>query len=346
MKLISSISKRFIAIFCGILALLSTNSCITSEGFGTTPRDDFEALWRIIDRHYCFFDYKREEYGLDWNEVHKRYSRQVSNDMSQQALFQVLGKMCNELRDGHVNLWSPQNTARYTRWYEAYPVNFSDSLLRRALGTADDYRLASGLQYKVLDDNVGYLRCASFSNEIGEGNLHEIMRHLATCDGLIVDVRSNSGGLLTAAQTLASVFTNETRVVGYISHKTGPGHSDFSTPQPITLKPAQGFRWQKPIIVLANRRTYSAANAFVMYMKALPNVTFMGDHTGGGSGLPFSSELPGGWSIRFSASPLYNVKMQHTEFGIAPDVAVSITHRDYQRGVDTILERARQTLKK
>ena len=112
-------------------------------------------------------------------------------------------------------------------------MNFSDSLLRRALGKAEEYQLASGLQYKVFDDNVGYVRCASFNNEIGAGNLHEIMRYLATCDGLIVDVRSNSGGLLTAAQTLASVFTNEEVTVGYISHKTGPGHSDFSQPQPI-----------------------------------------------------------------------------------------------------------------
>ena len=143
-------------------------------------------------------------------------------------------------------------------------MNFSDSLLRRALGKAEEYQLASGLQYKVFDDNVGYVRCASFNNEIGAGNLHEIMRYLATCDGLIVDVRSNSGGLLTAAQTLASVFTNEEVTVGYISHKTGPGHSDFSPPQPIVLKPGKGLRWQKPIVVLANRRTYSAATAFVM----------------------------------------------------------------------------------
>ena len=332
-------------LFCGFTLLMSA-SCVTSEGFSTSPRDDFEALWRIFDRHYCFFDYKKQEYGLDWNEVHQRYAAQVPDSMSPQALFQVLGKMCNELRDGHVNLWSPQNTARYTRWYEAYPVNFSDSLLRRALGKAEEYQLASGLQYKVFDDNVGYVRCASFSNEIGSGNLHEIMRYLATCDGLIVDVRSNSGGLLTAAQTLASVFTNEEVTVGYISHKTGPGHSDFSPPQPIVLKPGKGLRWQKPIVVLANRRTYSAANAFVMYMKALPNVTFMGDHTGGGSGLPFSSELPGGWSIRFSASPIYNTKMEHTEFGIEPDIPVSITRKDYQCGVDTILEQARALLRK
>lgn len=339
-------TQRMLTALCCFLSIFLVNSCISSEGFGTRPRDDFESLWRTIDRHYCFFDFKHKEYGLDWNEVHERYRKQISDSMSPQALFQVLGKMCSELRDGHVNLWSPQNTARYTRWYEAYPMNFSDSLLRRALGSSDEYRLASGMQYKIFDDNVGYLRCASFDMALGAGNLHEIMRYLSTCDGLIVDVRNNGGGYLTSAETLAAVFTNEEKVVGYISHKTGPGHSDFSTPKPIVLQPGKGLRWQKPVVVLANRRTYSAANAFVMYMKALPNVTFMGDQTGGGSGLPFSSELPGGWSIRFSASPIYNAKMQHTEFGIKPDIAVGITRKDYQQGVDTMLESAKAFLKK
>ncbi|EKC55562.1 hypothetical protein LEA_15281, partial [human gut metagenome] len=47
-------------------------------------------------------------------------------------------------------------------------------------------------------------------------------------------------------------------------------------------------------------------------------VTVMGDRTGGGSGLPFSSELPNGWSVRFSACPVLDVNKQHTEFGMTP----------------------------
>ena len=105
-------TQRLLTAFCCFLSIFLANSCISSEGFGTRPRDDFESLWRTIDRHYCFFDFKHKEYGLDWNEVHERYRKQISDSMSPQALFQVLGKMCSELRDGHVNLWSPQNTAR------------------------------------------------------------------------------------------------------------------------------------------------------------------------------------------------------------------------------------------
>ena len=170
------------------------------------------------------------------------------------------------------------------------------------------------------------------------------MQALAPCRALIVDVRQNGGGLLTAAQRLASLFVNEPTVGGYICHKTGAGHQDFSAPEVIEIKPFEGLRWQKPVAVLTNRRTFSAANAFVMYLKGLPNVTVVGDRTGGGSGMPFSSELPNGWSLRFSACPLLDREMKHTESGILPDVKTDITPEDYARGTDTILETARRLL--
>ena len=224
------------------LLLTALTACVQADDLPSTPRGDFEALWKIIDEHYCFFDYKHKEYGLDWNEVHRRYAPQVSDSMSSQALYQVLANLCDELRDGHVNLWTPFNTARYTNWYEAYPTDFDDSLQRVVLGTADEYRTASGLQYKVLPGNVGYIRCSSFNVAIGAGNLHEVMRHFALCDALIVDVRSNGGGQLTSAETLASVFTNRTVTVGYIMHKTGPAHDAYSTPKPVRLSPLKGLR--------------------------------------------------------------------------------------------------------
>jgi C-terminal processing protease CtpA/Prc len=79
-------------------------------------------------------------------------------------------------------------------------------------------------------------------------------------------------------------------------------------------------------------------------MKHAPNATIIGDKTGGGSGLPFSSELPNGWSIRFSASPMYNVNKEHIEFGIEPDVYVSMTESDKSKGKDSIIEKARELI--
>jgi len=319
-------------------------SCITEDIPDNTPRGNFEALWNIIDTKYCFLDYKHEEYGLDWDKVHHRYSNRLTDDMSQKELFQVLAEMLEELRDGHTNLVSSHETSQYRQWYDSHPTNFVDTIQRIYLGK--DYKTVAGIKYQVLEDNIGYIYYGSFSSGIGEGNLDEVLNELSVCDGLILDVRNNGGGLLTLSDRLAARFTNEKVLTGYLCYKRGPGHNDFSSPEPMYVEPATDrVRWQKPVAVLTNRRSYSSTNDFVAKMKEMPQAVIIGDKTGGGSGLPFSSELPNGWSIRFSASPMYDPNMNHLEFGITPDIKVDMTSEDMQKGIDTIIETARKHLK-
>ena len=320
------------------LLLLTATSCVDNDTYDDNPQGNLEALWRILDEHYCFF----EEKGVDWNAVHEKYAVRMNAEMSESQQFEVMTQMISELRDGHVNLYTTFNTGRYWSWKEDYPANFSDSLQRRYLGT--DYKISSGIKYRKLDDNIGYIYCGSFSNAIGGGNLNDILMDLATCNALIVDVRDNGGGMLTSAETLASRFTDEEILVGYMQHKTGPGHNDFSEPDEQKLKPSSGLRWHKPVAVLTNRAVFSAANEFVKYMRCCPRVITVGDHTGGGGGMPFSSELPNGWSVRFSACPMYDRDMNCTEFGIEPDHNVQLTDSDFAKGRDTIIEYARNIL--
>jgi hypothetical protein len=329
-----------------LLGLLgSLVSCVDIEERDDTATGNFEALWTILDEHYCFFDYKQKEYGLDWNNVYTKYKVRVNDNMSTVQLFEVLCDMLGELRDGHVNLSSSMDYGRYWKWQENYPYNYSDSLIRQYLGT--DYKIASGLRYRVLDDNIGYIRCASFESSIGEGNLDEALSYLLLCRGLIVDIRGNGGGDLTTAERLAARFVQEKTLVGYMQHKTGTGHNDFSEMKEIYLEPSSNVRWHKKVCVLTNRSVYSAANSFAVWMHCLPNVTLVGDHTGGGSGMPMSNSLPNGWSVRYSACPMYDQNKQQTEFGIDPDVKVNlvndITVGSYQ---DDIIEAARQLLVK
>ena len=326
-----------------LTGLLVFSSCIREDISGNTPEDNFEALWKIIDEQYCFLDYKNQEYGLDWNEVHERYARRITSNMTWENLFEVLSDMVNELHDGHVNLSSSLATSQYREWFDSYPRNFSDSIQSIYLGK--DYTNSSGLTYSILENNIGYIYCSSFSNGIGDGNLDQTLNKLAICDGLIIDVRNNGGGNLTNATRMAQRFTNEKVLTGYIQHKTGKGHSDFSDPTPIYVEPSNSIRWQKKVIVLTNRHSYSATNDFVNSMRCFPNVTLVGDKTGGGSGLPFSSELPNGWGVRFSASPHLDAQKQHIEFGIDPDKKVDMSKEDENNDLDTIIEEARKILK-
>ncbi len=330
--------KHYIVLIAAIMLLVV--SCVPENEFENTPKGNFNALWTIIDERYCFLDYKNEEYGLDWDKVRKKYSSRLTSDVNNIGLFEILTDMLSELRDGHVNLYYTADVGRYWSWKEDYPANFDMKLVEKYLGT--DYKISSGIYYKVLDDNIGYLYVGDFSNTIGESSLDAIISMLSVCNGLIIDVRDNGGGSVENARTLASRFTNKDVFVGYIMHKTGPGHSEFSEPEKRYVETNKyHLRWQKPVVVLANRGSYSATNSFVSDMKCLPLVTVMGDVTGGGSGMPMSSALPNGWSVRFSASPMLDADGNHIEFGVAPDIAVSLDETVALKGIDSIIESAR-----
>ena len=335
------LAKLLQLIFLGYIALL-LGSCVDEESYPDTTQGNFEALWRIIDEHYCFFDYKQQAYGLDWQQAYNIYKVRSRGNLNSYQLFEVLTDMLSQLRDGHVNLYATFDNGRYWKWHEDYPTNFSDTLQRRYLGT--DYHIAAGMAYRILDDNIGYLYVGSFANSIGESALDEIITHFAFCNGLIVDIRSNGGGSLTSAETLAARFCQGKTLTGYIQHKTGKGHNDFSEMEPQYMEPSSRLRWHKPVAVLTNRGVYSAANDFVKCMKCFPQVSTVGDQTGGGSGLPFTSTLPNGWTVRFSACPSYDRNRQQIEFGIAPDHLVNQSEEDFRQGKDTIIEFARKLL--
>lgn len=332
--------KKILRLFSFLFLALSFTACVDEDVYEDSPSGNFEALWKIMDEHYCFF----QEKGVDWDSVHAVYAPRFNAGMTDDQELEVLGNMLAELKDGHVNLFASFDYSRYWGFHEDYPKNYSDTLARHYLGT--DYRISNGFKYRIMDDNVGYLRVPSFEDTIGAGNLDDILLYLQPCLGIIIDLRDNGGGMLTAAEALAARFTDKEILVGYMRHKTGKGHNDFSDMEEQTLKPAKGIRWHKPVVVLTNRSVYSAANEFVKYMRHCPHVTIVGDRTGGGAGLPFSSELPNGWSIRFSACPMYDTDKQSTENGIEPDIKVGLRTDDFLRGRDTMIETARAKLRK
>jgi len=332
-------NKSIFAFFLFTL-FLSFSSCVKIEEYSNDPHGNFEALWKIMDEHYCFFEYKE----IDWNKIHSEYSQRIDNSMSDESLFMVLNEMLQELKDGHVNLSTPFDIGRYWKWFENYPRNFSANIIDNYFGS--NYAISSGIRYKILEDNIGYMYYGDFSTELGDANLDYIINKLSICDGIIIDVRDNGGGILTNAEKLASRFVNEKTLIGYIQHKTGKGHNDFSRPYPRYNEPSTRLRYQKPVIVLTNRSCFSATNDFVNAMRYCPNVTLLGDKTGGGSGLPFNSEMPNGWSIRFSACPIFDANMQQIESGIEPNIYVDLSEQDMKEGKDTMIETARNLLKK
>lgn len=313
------------------------SSCHKIEQWDHDVVGNFDALWTVVDQHYCFFDEK----DVDWNEVYTRYRSRVSNDMGALEFFNLCASMLDELKDGHVNLSSAYKTSYYRKWWSDYPQNYDERLVEQYY-LRFDYSTVGGLDYAVLRDNVGYIRYGSFSYAVGNGALDAILSQFALCKGIIIDVRDNGGGDLTNVEKIVARFINEKILAGYICHKTGPGHNDFSEPYAYYYEPAEPkrVRWSKPVVVLTNRSTFSAANNFVSVMQYLPNVKIVGARTGGGCGMPYSSEIPCGWSVRMSACPVYDAKMQATENGVSPSEGCEVDLDPVLAlsGIDTMLD--------
>lgn len=318
--------------------------CHPLDEFGNNRAGNFDSLWNILNEHYCFF----REKGVDWDKIYRDYRPRISEEMSSSELFTVCSEMLSELRDGHTNLSSPFNVSYYTKWWSDYPQNYNARVIEQYYFNFS-LRQASGMKYGILLENVGYIRYDSFSQSVGEGNLDAILSYLGECSGLIIDIRDNGGGEMTNVETIASRFVTERTLLGYVSHKTGPGHDDFSDPFAYYVNPAEKGRmmWGKPTVVLVNRSTFSAANNFVSVMKNIPNVRIVGSRTGGGSGMPFSSELPNGWGIRFSATSILDADGKSTEFGIEPSKGceIDLDEEAVLNGHDTMLDFAIGLLK-
>ena len=305
--------------------------------FSMDPVENIEALWQIIDTKYCYV----EEKGVDWNAIHDEYinKAQLLKPGDQLPLFDLCAEMLNTLQDGHVNLYSAFDRSYCTDWYDTFPANFDSRLQALYL---KDYRIAGGLYYCTIQDSIGYIYYPSFSTSFSATNIYWVFMAFKDCRGLIIDVRNNGGGDLTNAYLLSSPFFTDNRVVGYWQHKTGPGHHEFSKMEELrsdtSLVPS---RWLRPVVVLCNRRSYSATNTFINIMRYADNAFIVGGTSGGGGGMPLSYEMPCGWTVRFSSVRMYDAEKRDIEPGIEPDIKVEMKSQDK----DDIIEKAIEILK-
>jgi hypothetical protein len=311
-----------------------------------TYQTNFDALWKILDEKYCFFDDK----NIDWNGVKDIYQQKLDDvqNRNEVQLFDILAQMIDTLQDGHVNLYSPFDVSRCSGWFEAYPENFNSAIISSPRYLGSNYRIGGGFNYNAIDGNrIGYVRYSSFESGISGSSMSYIRRMFENCKGIILDVRNNGGGSLSNSEDLAACFFKEKTLTGYARHKNNVGHNDFSAPQAVYTDPQNApDDWSNiQVIILTNRRCYSATNEFICRVKNAPNVTIVGGITGGGGGVPSSSELPNGWLIRFSSVQLLDKNSQQIEFGVEPHIEKNQTDTDTANGYDTLIEFAVEFLK-
>lgn len=339
-----------------LLILLGFTSCerlFMNENPEPENAEIFDHLWETVDEKYSFFTDK----NIDWDSAKDVFRPKALNARNSIELFDVMAEMLFILEDGHVNISAGIDLSRNWDWFLEYPTNFNfDVIERNYLVPSKDYQI-SGPLHNTIIDSVGYMYYESFSSNVSTSLMNYIVLKFLINEregtfeinsldgpvaGLIIDIRNNGGGSISNAFTIANRFADEQIKVADWFYKSGPGHDDFTQAEEkfLEFEGDEDFKFNKPIVVLINRSSYSAANFFASMMSFLPNVTLIGDKTGGGGGLPINNELPNGWRYRFSSTRTIDANGNNIEFGVEPDIFISLDSADFNNGTDRLIEEA------
>jgi carboxyl-terminal processing protease len=319
------------------------------------PEKNFEYLWHEFDTKYALFLPKR----VDWNLVYKIYRPKVTPQKSDDELFEIMSNMLAHLNDLHVRLDS-KNPARSFRSGKSHEVvmeqfgtveNFVEYFRQRPLGKRylkkDLHERHNGIfAFTWLTGNVGYFHFNKFSDiEKSSEVVDEILDNFKDAKGIIIDVRRNGGGDDLVGKAIADRFTDKKRLYMTVQDKNGPGHEDFAEPVEWYVEPGGPYQFTKPVILLTDFTSGSAAENFALAMRVLPHATIVGDFTAGCFADADAAKLPNGWYFSLSI----NLFKDRNGFcwegiGVPPDLRVVNTKEDLANGRDRILEFAIQVI--
>ncbi|MDR0812285.1 MAG: hypothetical protein LBN23_08485, partial [Paludibacter sp.] len=201
----------------------------------------------------------------------------------------------------------------------------------------------------------GYIYVSTFSYgilETLESKYHNIRnpeRQLDTLEctnGLIIDLRDNTGGSLLSLYNFVASFYFEKKTLLFQQDKTGYGHNDFSTKTPVIIEGKGYVDDGVPIVILTSIYTYSAANYAVYMLKDIRKCTVIGEATSGGGGGRLDVILPNGWKLSYPCNKTFSASGKNMEYPFEPDIYVkNYPAVVYGEGLeDTIFMKALESL--
>ena len=340
MKRFLTIQALTILLFCPI----SLKAQALSE-----PESVFEALWKTFDSRYAIFLPKR----VDWDALYKVYRPKVTPGTTDDELFEILSNMLGHLNDNHVRLMTADRSKVFgagllnrlyadrfssrdeaTRFMRERPVD--ESYIKGGYQLRLDGRFAFG---RVADD-IGYFHFSSFGDAVASSKVvDEIVAAFKDAKAVIIDVRRNGGGDDRVGKAIADRFADEKRLYMTTQVRNGAKHDDFSDTLRWYVEPGGPAQFTKPVILLTDRFSISAAENFALAMRVLPHATIVGDFTSGCFADVTGGALPNGW--RFSVS--YKLFVDQDGFcwegiGVPPDLMVVNSKEDLAKRKDRVLE--------
>lgn len=271
--------------------------------------------------------------------------------MSDSALFKSLSDILTVLDDHHVNLVSPfagynsgVNRNKNDFDFKVVKNNYlKNSAKEQIFVPGPNNNKRSLLKSGIINYDIAYLHIGGFKNaqELVPA-FDSLLKVFSTTKGLIIDLRNDGGGTDELVQTLSGRFVNDRTAFLNIKFRYGIKHSDYTSPaETFYMEPSDAHAYAKPIVILSNRNTASAAENFILAMRTLNNVRVIGDTTAGVFATSLHGVLPNGWEFSCSNAVYKDLNGKCYEgIGLFPDYYAANTQKELQSGKDNVLETA------
>ena len=179
------------------------------------------------------------------------------------------------------------------------------------------------------EKNIGYLRLKSF-NENSDNQLLKslkIFEKNKKIKGYVIDLRNNPGGLLTQAINITDFFLDDGEIVSTKSRKISETRKFFA-------KRGDEVKG-KPIIILINNGSASAAEIFAGALKDHKRAIILGENSYGKGSVQSIIPLRNGGGMRLTISKYYLPSGKSiSEVGVTPDILVEETDEDFKINSD------------
>ncbi|MBD0257132.1 MAG: hypothetical protein ICV83_15550 [Cytophagales bacterium] len=344
----------------------------------------FDSFWTQMSSRYVYWGLDT----TDWNRVYRQYQprfrqldiRRAADVQTSVAYFR---EMTAGLADGHFYVqfgaaYFPAPTSINPAFerkqklptYRA-PSNYRSSVTRYLdVGYQSGSDVVSAPNQQVLStlagtigDRILYFSCNYFylsnayhaskdgGNRAVIAYFFEQLAHLPVgAGGVIIDVRGNAGGALADLNFLVGRFIESPLHFGYTRYKAGRDRLEYTPWVKSFVNPVTGSqRLTRPIIVLADQFSASAAELIAQAIKTLPSGKMVGENTYGATGPLAAGEVYDAGSFRVgdfmmvqTASAAFQGLdgQSYERHGIAPDVFAPYDPASLEKGIDTQLEKA------
>jgi carboxyl-terminal processing protease len=178
---------------------------------------------------------------------------------------------------------------------------------------------------------VGYIKLSSFLSSNAASEMKTALKDLGPKQGYVIDLRSNPGGLLSNAITIADFFLDNGGIVSTVDRD---GYKEVR-------RANAGVLTDKPLVVLIDEGSASASEILSGALRDNNRALLVGKKSFGKGLVQEINQLPGGSGVNITTQRYLTPNdTDINKMGIQPDVTVEETETDYKQKKDPQLDSA------